>query len=142
MSDSTVKKQEHHVIWKEFQPKFSRVGDLCKYVKFFKILLRSTLEACAKQNIFVVELRHTTGSLFNGNRETVDILDELSIIEEIAQSIRAEYPQFRVMLILTCYKIIGTSHAKKILGHIQRANQRYPHLVAGFDMVNEEDFTP
>jgi len=118
------------------------VGDLCKYVKFFKILLKSTLVACAKQNIFVVELRHTTGSLFDDNRNTVDVVDELGIIEEIAQEIRAEYPLFRVMLIFTCYKIIGTSHAKKILGHVHKANRKYPHLVAGFDLVNEEDFTP
>lgn len=134
--------KESHDIWKQFQPKFARVGDLCKYVKFFKILLKSTLEACAKQNVFVVELRHTTGCLFNENREVIDIYDEIEIMEKVAEEIKAEYPYFRLMLILTCYKIVGPKHAKQILGHIQKANAKYPHLIAGFDMVNEEEYTP
>jgi len=90
----------------------------------------------------VVELRHTTGCLFDEARNTIDILDEIAIIEEIQNEIRVKYPYFRVMLILTCYKIVGPSHAKKILGHIQKANLKFPHLIAGFDAVNEEEFTP
>jgi len=46
------------------------------------------------------------------------------------------------MLILTCYKIIGKPHVKKIIGHIKEANQKFSHLIGGFDMVNEEEFTP
>ena len=106
------------------------------------MLLKSTLEACAAQNILVVELRHTTGCLFDANRNTIDIIEEIAIIEEIQNEIRVQYPYFKVMLILTCYKIVGTSHAKKILGHIQKANLKYPHMIAGFDAVNEEEFTP
>jgi hypothetical protein len=47
LTDKQTKGLESHDIWKGFQPKFARVGDLCKYVRFFKMLLRSTLEACA-----------------------------------------------------------------------------------------------
>lgn len=83
LTDKQTKGLESHEIWKGFQPKFARVGDLCKYVKFFKMLLRSTLEACAAQNILVVELRHTTGCLFDANRNNIDIIDEIAIIEEV-----------------------------------------------------------
>ena len=38
--------QESHDIWKCFQPKFSLVSDLCKYYRFFKILVKSVLEDC------------------------------------------------------------------------------------------------
>lgn len=65
LTDKETRSLESHDIWKGFQPKFTRVGDLCKYVVFFKQLLRSTLMACAEQNILVVELRHTTGSLYD-----------------------------------------------------------------------------
>ena len=64
------------------------------------------------------------------------------MIEDIANEVRKDYPYFQLMLILTCYKIVGKPHAKKIIGHIKEANQKFPHLIGGFDMVNEEEFTP
>lgn len=133
---------ESHDVWTKFQPKFARVGDLCKYVKFFKQLLKSTLTACAEQNILIVELRHTTGMLFDENRESIKVLDEVAMIESVAEEVRKDYPYFQLMLILTCYKIVGKPHAKKIIGHIKEANKKFPHLIGGFDMVNEEEFTP
>jgi len=45
-------------------------------------------------------------------------------------------------LILTSYKMIGQSHVTKILNHIRVGKERYPDLVVGYDMVNEEEFTP
>ena len=57
--------QESHDIWKCFQPKFSLVSDLCKYYRFFKILVKSVLEDCIAQNVFIVEFRHSSGSLFD-----------------------------------------------------------------------------
>ena len=64
---------ESHDIWKGFQHKFSRVSELGKYKKFFKVLLRATIDACIAQNIFVVELRHTSGCLFDEKRQQVSI---------------------------------------------------------------------
>lgn len=89
-----------------------------------------------------MELRHTTGMLFDENRENIKVLDEIAMIEDIANEVRKDYPYFQLMLILTCYKIVGKPHAKKIIGHIKEANQKFPHLIGGFDMVNEEEFTP
>ena len=78
--------------------------------------------------------------LFDENRENIKVLDEIAMIEDIANEVRKDYPYFQLMLILTCYKIVGKSHAKKIIGHIKEANQKFPHLIGGFDMVNEEDY--
>ena len=30
----------------------------------------------------------------------------------------------------------------KIIDHIRIAKEKYPDLIAGFDMVNEEEYTP
>ena len=45
-------------------------------------------------------------------------------------------------LILTSYKMVGQAHVTKILNHIKQGKEHYPELVAGYDMVNEEEFTP
>jgi len=46
------------------------------------------------------------------------------------------------MLVITGLKIVGHSHIGKMIEHIQIGKKAYPNLIAGFDMVNEEEFTP
>ena len=45
-------------------------------------------------------------------------------------------------LILSSYKFVGHSHVNKILDHVRIAKEQYPDLIAGFDMINEEEYTP
>jgi len=82
---------ESHDIWGFFQHKFARIGGLAKYRPFFERLLRANIESCLEQNIFIVELRHTTGCIFetqkdsqgprlNSTNETMPLLDELAMI--------------------------------------------------------------
>ena len=81
---------ESHDIWGFFQHKFSRIGGLAKYRPFFERLLRASIDDCIAQNIFIVELRHTTGCLFEATTnaarpdqakpQTVSLLDELAMI--------------------------------------------------------------
>ena len=46
------------------------------------------------------------------------------------------------MLVITGLKIVGHPHINKMIEHIQIGKKAYPNLIAGFDMVNEEEFTP
>ena len=133
---------ESHEIWEFFQHKFARIGGLGKYKPFFKRLLQANIDACIKQNIFIVELRHTTGCLFDEQKKPVPLLDELAIIDEIIKENQKKVPYFNMTLILTSYKIVGHPHVTKILDHIRIAREKYPFLVVGFDMVNEEEYTP
>ena len=70
------------------------------------------------------------------------LLDELAIIDEIIKENKKKVPHFHMTLILTSYKMIGLSHVTKILDHIRIAREKYPDLVVGYDMVNEEEYTP
>lgn len=47
-------------------------------------------------------------------------------------------------LILSGYKIISNAQAfaTKILEHIRIGKEKYPDLIAGFDLINEEDYSP
>ena len=57
--------RESHDIWINFQHKFTKVTELGKYYKYFRILLKATIDSCTAQNVFVVELRHISGMLFD-----------------------------------------------------------------------------
>ena len=79
--------------------------------------------------------------LFDDNREPMGLLAELDIINEVIQETKQKLPHFELMLVLTGLKIVGLPHINKMIEHIQIGKQKYPNLIAGFDMVNEEDYT-
>ena len=87
-------------------------------------------------------MRHTTGCLFCENKKPIALLDELAIINEIIEENKKKVPYFAMTLILTTYKLGGHKHVTKILDHIRIARAKYPDLVVGYDMVNEEEYTP
>ena len=84
--------------------------------------------------------------LFDDNREPVSFLEELKIFREIVDELQEKTPNFDFRLVITGLKIIGESHVKKMLQHISEGSnhedKRLADMIAGFDMVNEEDFTP
>ena len=65
LTEKDVKGKSSHEIWKNFQHNFSKVGGLGKYHKFFRYLLKETIDSCTDQNVFIVELRHISGMLFD-----------------------------------------------------------------------------
>ncbi len=115
--------------------------DLGKYYEFFKLLITDVLRKCVAQNIFVVELRHIFGMLFDEDRKPIGLEQELIIIQEIVDHIKKETPHFELSLIITGLKIVGKPHILKMITQIIEG-RKYSSLIAGFDMVNEEDMTP
>lgn len=84
--------------------------DMGKYVKFFKIIMKEIMEKAAHQNIFILELRHTAGRLFDEDRKPISLLEELKVIEEILAEVKKDHPNFDVALIFCGFKIVGQSH--------------------------------
>ena len=75
--------RESHEIWKYFQAKFAKVGELGKFVPFFKNMTKIALQKCIAQNVFLVEYRHISGMLFDEDKNQVPFIDELRLIREI-----------------------------------------------------------
>lgn len=71
----------------------------------------------------------------------MSLLQELKIIQEVIDETKVKIPHFEMMLVITGLKIVGLSHINQMIEHIQIGKKAYPNLIAGFDMVNEEDFT-
>lgn len=148
LGEAQVKDNESHAIWKHFQHKFTKVGELGKFVPFFKELLKSALQSCIDQRTYIVEYRHISGMLFDDDKVPLKFLDELKVIREVVdelQKVNSHMP-FYFKLILTGLKIVGKTHIEKMLKHTQEGanaeDKRLAELIAGFDMVNEEDYTP
>ena len=84
--------------------------------------------------------------IFDENKKMVSFHRELEVIREIVDELKQKAPQFELRLILTGLKIIGKQHIEKMIRHLEQGtkekDRKLAELVVGFDMVNEEDFTP
>jgi len=87
LGEHQAKDKESHEIWKHFQHKFTKVGELGKFRPFFIQLTKTALERCIAQNVFIVEYRHISGMLFDDDRNPIGFLEELQIIREIVDEL-------------------------------------------------------
>ena len=102
--------RDSHDIWKYFQHKFTKVGELGKFVPFFKDLVKTSLERCINQNVYIVEYRHISGMLFGDDKQKIPFKEELKIIRGIIDEIQKTTPHFEFKLVLTGLKIVGKKH--------------------------------
>ena len=132
MTPQQCASKESHAIWGHFQHKFTLINgmhfkfnmslDLGKYVGFFKLLLEEILVKCAKQNIYVVELRHIPEMLFDDDRKPLGLKEELSVIDEVLNKVRRDLQldpsEFHLKLVITGLKIVGRHHIVKMIDSI------------------------
>jgi len=78
--------------------------------------------------------------LFDDQRKSMGVLDELALIQEVLDEVKKETPYFELRLILTGLKMVGEPHVNKILDHLRVGKEKYPELITGFDLVNEEEY--
>lgn len=58
------------------------------------MLLHEVLQKCTNQNIFIVEMRHVLGMLYDDDRKVISLEDELKIIEDAGNHVKKMYPHF------------------------------------------------
>ena len=86
--------------------------------------------------------------LFDDDKKPLTFKEELKIIREVIDELQNanSHQPFYFKLILTGLKIVGKTHIEKMLRHIEEGtnleDKRLAELISGFDMVNEEDYTP
>jgi hypothetical protein len=89
--------------------------------------------------VFVCELRHIFGFVIDDDGNSVGVQEELKIFHRVLEKINRDYPLFKCRLIICGLKIIGKDHIIKMCEGTQEG-LKYSDLIAGFDMVNEEDY--
>lgn len=117
------------------------MSDVNRYHEYFRKTVFEILYKCAKQNIFVIELRHTPGSLYDDDNEPVSLHDEMVIFKEELERVREEFPHTELRLIFIGLKIVGKKHIEKMIQYYSECKE-FSEFVAGFDMANEEDCSP
>lgn len=100
-------------------------------------------QVCIDENVFIVELRHIFGFVFDDERNAIEVKGELEIYDKCVKAMQATYPQFTCKIIICGLKILGKEHVQmQIDGMIEGMGyEGLKYLIAAYDMVNEEDTT-
>ena len=119
-------------------------NDLYNYAPFFERIIVRVFEICLKEHIYICELRHIVGFAFDDKRNSIEIDKELEIFDRSLKKIQKREPLFACKIIICGLKILGKDHVQKEIDDCRdgMANAAHSYLVAGYDMVNEEDTTP
>lgn len=115
--------------------------DLYNYHEFFEKILYKIFMVAIEETVFVLELRHIFGMLIDDDGNSLSVKDEMKIILRVLEKVQRDYPLFTIRLIILGLKILGEPHCLKALKNTAEG-QAISSLVVGYDMVNEEDFTP
>jgi hypothetical protein len=62
----------------------------------------------------VVEVRHTAGMMYDDDSKLIPVIDEMRMISEVVDEVKAEHPHFVARIILTGLRLIGRRHVEKM----------------------------
>ena len=113
--------------------------DLYNYYEFFEKIIAKVCIVFIKQNVFALELRHIFGMVIDDEGKQIPLEEEIEIFHRVFKKIKQDYPLFNCKLIVCGLKIVGKDHIEKMIQGITDGI-KITKIIAGFDMVNEEDF--
>jgi len=93
-----------------------------------------------KQCVTVIEWKHIFGMIFD-DEGPLNLERELAIFKRVEDKLRAKAPLFRMKIVACGLKILGKGHIQSQIDAYFEA-LKFTDMCIGFDMVNEEDFTP
>ncbi|OAL74556.1 hypothetical protein A7D00_0149 [Trichophyton violaceum] len=140
---------EHHLgvdeIWRKMAAAFPTLGSLLGYEPVYRLFLRKMLQNLAADGVRWVEVRDVFGSPFA--REGQDVPDtgfnyRVAVMgEEIEAFKKTEEGKnfWGGRLIWTVLRVLDADSIVTSMKDCLEAKKAYPHLVAGFDLVGQED---
>jgi len=136
LEPDVMETKESNDIWKYFQDKFSIASGMVRYPPYYKQLLRATCLEAIKDKAYILEVRSSVGSMFDG-----DIDAELNLYKEVIEEVKQEHPYFELRLIISSSKVEDKQVIQRQLQYYEHA-RKTTNFVTGFDLVKEEDVSP
>jgi hypothetical protein len=113
--------------------------ELYNYYEFFERILLKVCRLFIKQLVFVLEVRHVFGMIFDDEGLQLPVEREMEIYHRVQEKIQRDYPLFQIKIIAIGLKILGHDHVKAAIKAMRDA-MNVSKMLVGFDLVNEEDF--
>ncbi|OAA57372.1 cecr1 family adenosine deaminase [Niveomyces insectorum RCEF 264] len=145
ISPTDAVEQHHGVdhIWKKFRGCFAMLGGLIHYEPVWRAFLRQFLRQLWDDRVAWAEVRVMWPLNYHRERSEVpetDYLHAYQVADEEIEAFRAAHPGFwGLRFIWTPLRGLPTRGLLEAMDHCLTTKLAYPHLVAGFDLVGQED---
>lgn len=137
--------QHHGVdhVWRRFQACFDTLGSAIHYEPVWRAFLRRLMRQLLEDGLRWAEVRYMwrTDYCREGCEEPeTDYLHVFAVAEEEIARFRAENAAFwGLRFIWTAYRPLATQPIAESMDHCLATKLAYPQLIAGFDLVGQED---
>lgn len=81
----------------------------------------------------------TLGAVFDENQKNLTSEEHIKIYEDVQKQMQATHPGFSIQLIIVGAKAMDLAMVDKKLQEAVKQKAAFPHMIAGFDLVMEED---
>jgi adenosine deaminase CECR1 len=141
LTEEDISSRNSNIIWENFQHKFTLTFELYNYHEFFREILTHILINSINEKVYIVELKHIFGCLIDDDHNFLDFEHEIKIFLECIEEAKEVEPLLEVRLVVCGLKIFGDAHIKEQIRCCLKGLNKY-EIIAGFDLVNEEDTNP
>lgn len=109
MLKDIVQTQEHHVIWKEFQPKFMMTSELYNHAENFEDIIEDACKGMVEQKVSIVEWKHIFGMVHDEDG-IISLEKEIAIFTRVQKKIQLIWPYFQMKIVVVGLKVVGKEH--------------------------------
>lgn len=129
-----------NVVWSRFQKYFQITASLFTYKPVWEQYFYDTLKTLRADNVMYIELRSVLPILYDLDGNKYDTFDTVSSYEKALNKFLKDFPDFLgAKIIYAPLRLVGRKTASEYLDLAKKLQDRFPNLIAGFDLVGQED---
>lgn len=129
-----------NVVWQAMRNIFATVRPMVTYRPVFEDTFYEALQELYNDNVFYLEFRGDLPTVYELNGTTYNKLEVVQIYQNVIQKFKETHPDFvGARLIYAPLRHPGILNIQREVEFIKELKEKFPHLLAGFDLVGQED---
>ncbi|XP_060758822.1 adenosine deaminase 2-A-like isoform X1 [Neoarius graeffei] len=138
--DPDVKYPTQDEVWNQFEQVFQSISGLVSYAPVFKEYIYQGLLQLYNDNILYLEMRTDLYQTYELDGTIHDREWTIQTYKNVTEQFTLEYPDFiGIRLIYSVDRSQNLSMVKIAVRDTIEMQKRYPEIIAGFDLVGQED---
>jgi adenosine deaminase CECR1 len=140
VDDPATAYQHINAIWNKFEEIFSLIHSLFDYRGFLHDYLYQVLQEFHDDNVMYLELRGSFGETFDSNGTTYDSFQTIQLYLDTLTEFSNANPDFMgFRVIYSKSRNVNNETMQDNIAEYFKIQEKYPDLIAGFDLVGQED---
>ncbi|KJE90357.1 insect-derived growth factor-B-like protein, variant [Capsaspora owczarzaki ATCC 30864] len=129
------------IVWQKFQSALSLVDGMVAYIPYFIAYTTRAMQELVDDNVQYAEFRTTLTPLYDINGNVYSSAYQMELLQQIIANFTAAHPTtfFGGKAIICGIRSFEPPVIGELLNETLVLRQQFPDLVAGFDLVSQED---